>query len=94
MKLLLDAHVPPAVAKALSRRCPGLDVVHLCDWRERAYLRAEDRDILRAAAGEARTLFTYDLKTIPGLLRALAETEEEHGGVIFADDRSIPSDDV
>jgi uncharacterized protein DUF5615 len=94
VKLRLDVHVPPAVAKALAGRCPGLDVVHLRDWRARAYLRAEDRDILRAAADEARTLFTYDLKTIPPLLRALAETEEDHAGVIFADDRSIPSHDV
>ena len=94
MKLLLDVHVPAAVAKALARRQPDLDVAHLRDWCGGAFLRAEDQAILLAARAEARTLFTYDLKTIPGLLRTFAEATEDHAGVIFADDRSIPSDDV
>lgn len=73
MKLLLDVHVPAAVVDALVRRHPGLDAVHLRDWRDGACLGADDREILAMAAGERRTLFTYDLRTIPVLLRALAE---------------------
>jgi hypothetical protein len=94
VKLLLDVHVPAAVVAALVRRDPSPDVVHLRDWRGGACLGADDREILAIAAGEARTLLTYDLRTIPVLLRALAEANDDHAGVIFADDRSIPSDDV
>jgi len=94
VKLLLDVHVPAAVVDALVRRHADADIVHLRDWRDGACIGKEDQEILATAATEGRTLFTYDLRTIPSLLRTFAETNVDHAGVIFADDHSIPTDDV
>jgi hypothetical protein len=86
--LLLDAHIDPKVASALRKR--GIDAVALRDWREGAFLFASDEVVLRAAAGEARALVTYDVSTIPMLLRLLAESEVDHAGVVFVSHKTIP----
>jgi hypothetical protein len=52
-----------------------------------------DEAILREAAAEKLTLVTYDLKTIPPLLKAWMEAGRDHGGVIFVDNKTIPSSD-
>lgn len=47
--------------------------------------------ILIAATETCLTLVTYDLRTIPPLLVEWGEIGKSHGGVIFVDDQSIPS---
>jgi hypothetical protein len=48
---------------------------------------------LQQAAAQGLTLVTYDRRTIPPLLKAWAEEERRHGGVIFVDEKTIwPSD--
>jgi hypothetical protein len=94
VKLLLESHVPPAVAQELAHRCHGWVVVHLRDWRRGAFLNAPDADLLAEASGEGFTLATYDLKTIPLLLRRLAEEGIHHEGVILIDDATVSSSDV
>src|SRR5437899_11960873 len=94
MKLLLDSHIPAAVVRALRTRQPGLDVQHLAQWRAGDLLEADDADILAACAKEARVWVTYDLATVPDLLRALAAEEYDHAGVFLVDDATIPAENV
>jgi hypothetical protein len=91
VKLLLESHISPAVARVLRRRCPSLVVLHLRDWRQGRFLPAPDPDLLAEAAQDGLTLVTHDLKTIPPLLRRLAEEGQHHAGVILIDDATISS---
>jgi len=52
-----------------------------------------DEQLLQEAAAQGLTLVTYDRKTIPPLLMMWAEAGRVHGGVIFVDQRTIPSSD-
>jgi hypothetical protein len=90
VKLLLDGHIKKAALAALRRRCPGLDIFHIADWRGGTYRSETDADILAACFEENRTLVTYDQRTIPGLLREWASLERPHAGVIFDDRFSVP----
>ena len=94
MRLLLDAHIPRAVGEALRKRHAGLDVQHLARWRGGALLGSEDPDILVACVEEARVWVTYDLATVPDLLRRCAEEERDHAGVFLVDDATIPPENV
>jgi predicted nuclease of predicted toxin-antitoxin system len=92
MRLLLDSHIPHAVAPPL--REDGFDVETLAGWHGGIHLNRTDEGILEAAAADARTLVSYDCKTIPSLLRAMASTGRSHGGVILVDEKTISQDDV
>src|SRR5207248_4522447 len=94
VKLLLESHIPHAVGRELSRRCPNLIVVHLRDWKKGRFLNVPDEDLLAEAANDDLTLATYDLKTIPPLLRRLAEEGQHHAGVILIDDATVASSNV
>lgn len=94
MKLLLESHIPPAVARELAQCCHGLFVVHLRDWKQGCFLNAPDADLLAGASNDGLTLATYDLKTIPLLLRRLAEEDTHHAGVIPIDDATVASSDI
>ncbi len=92
MKLLLDEHLAPVLAQRIVEA--GTDAVALRDWHAGAYLEQSDDTILRAAYQEARTLVTYDLRTIPPLLKTWAEQGVTHSGVIFVDTRTIAPSDI
>jgi hypothetical protein len=92
MLLLLDGHFSQHVSRPLRAR--GIDVWTLDEWHDRRYRDQVDRLILAAAFAEARTLVTYDCKTVPGLLGELAENGLSHGGVILVDDRTIRQNDI
>ncbi len=47
-----------------------------------------------AAARERRVLVTFDVRTLPPLLRQWAETDLSHGGVILVSSRRFQPDDV
>ena len=90
MKLLLDEHVPRAVAVGLRRRFPEIAVYAIPDW-EKGRLRGKpDEEVLEAAIAGGLTLVTYDLRTIPMLLKEWGLEGRDHGGVIFCDARTIP----
>ncbi len=89
LSLLLDEHISPAVVRALQRRTRPLSAVHMADWQEGEFLGEQDDVWLREAAAQGLTLVTYDLRTIPPLLKRWAEEGQKHGGVIFVDQRSI-----
>lgn len=92
MKLLLDEHLAPVLAQRLGEG--GIDVVALRDWRAGDYLELPDDVILRAAYEDSRTLVTYDLRTIPPLLKTWAEQGIAHSGVVFVDTRTLAPNDI
>ena len=92
MKLLFDCHVAKAALGALRKSAPAVAAEHLADWRQGAFLRADDAAILAACHGEQRVFVTYDQATIPDLLRHWAAEERDHSGVIFADENTVAPD--
>jgi hypothetical protein len=94
IKLLLDEHISPAVAKGLTRRQPSLVVHSMAGWEEGRFLGQDDSACLEHAAELELTLVTYDRRTIPILLKAWAEAGRDHSGVIFIDDKTISPADI
>jgi hypothetical protein len=90
LHLLLDEHVPPAVAVGAKRHCRGIKIVPLRDWNNGEFLGAPDELILSASVAEGLTLVTYDQKTVRPLFKRFIEEGQENRGVIFVDERSIP----
>src|SRR5579862_8289858 len=93
LKLLLDEHLSPDIAEGLRRKCKTLTVYGLAEWEGGRLLGLDDEAILKETAAKKLTLVTYDLKTIPPLLKTWMEAGHDHGGVIFVDTKTIPSSD-
>ena len=94
LKLLLDEHISPDVAHGLRRRNRLLIVRCMAEWEGGGFMGQEDSACLREAARQGLTLVTYDRRTIPPLLKAWAEQEQRHGGVIFVDEKTISPADI
>jgi hypothetical protein len=94
LKLLLDEHISPSVAEGLVRRNRAMVVRYLAEWEDGDFLGQEDSACLQQAARQGLTLVTYDRRTIPPLLKAWAEEERRHGGVILVDEKTIPPADI
>jgi hypothetical protein len=93
LKLLLDEHLSPDIAEGLRRKCKVLTVQGLAEWEGGRFLGLSDEAIMEEAFAQKLTLVTYDLKTIPPLLKTWMEAAKDHGGVIFVDHKTIPSSD-
>jgi len=89
LKLLLDEHISPDVAKGLRRKDRTIAVHAMTDWEDGNFLGQEDAACLKEATAQRLTLVTYDRRTIPPLLKAWAEEGRHHVGVIFVDDKTI-----
>ena len=94
LKFLLDEHISPDVADGLRRRNRSLIVRYMAEWEGGELMGQEDSACLREAASQGVTLVTYDRRTIPPLLKAWAEQERRHSGVIFVDERTISPADI
>jgi hypothetical protein len=94
LKLLLDEHISPDVAGGLRRRNRAIKIRYLVEWEDGYFLGQPDSACLRQAAVQGLTLVTYDRRTIPPLLKAWAEEERTHGGVIFVDEKTISPADI
>ena len=94
LKLLLDEHISPTVVNGLRRRNRPLVVSCMVEWEEGEFLGQQDSAWLQQAAAQGLTLVTYDRRTIPPLLKAWAEEERKHGGVIFVDEKTISPSDI
>ncbi len=93
LRYLLDEHISGAVAEQIFRKNPHISVVSIHQWHKGGFLGRPDFEILEAAVRERLTLVTYDLRTIPILLRQWEELGQKHGGVVFVADRSIRAND-
>ena len=94
LKLLLDEHISPDVAKGLLRRDRTVTVHAMAEWEDGNFLGQEDAVCLREASAQKLTLVTYDRRTIPPLLKAWAEEGRHHAGVIFVDDKTIAPSNI
>jgi hypothetical protein len=93
LKLLRDEHISPAVANGIRRRNRSLVIHWMAEWEGGNFLGKEDSACLLEAARQKLTLVTYDLRTIPSMLKLWAEEGRSHGGVIFVDEKTIsPAD--
>ena len=94
LRLLLDEHISPDVARGVRRTGRKITVHALAGWDDGGFLGLDDNAILREAAARGLTLVTYDRRTIPPLLKAWAEAGLKHGGVIFVDEKTISPADI
>lgn len=94
LKLLLDEHISPDIAKGLSRRIPGLVIWSMAEWEGGNFLGQDDSVCLQEALVQGLTLVTYDRRTIPPLLKEWAEEAHSHPGVIFVDEKTISPADI
>jgi len=94
LALLLDEHVSPDVADGLRRRQKVIIVHCLAEWEAGRFMGLPDDALLKEAHAQKLTLVTYDRKTIPPLLKLWAEAGQDHAGVIFVDQKTIPSSDL
>lgn len=94
LQILTDEQIDPKVAVATKRRRRGISIVSLLEWLDGHFVGASDEELLREAARQAMTLLSFDLKTIPPLLRAWGERGIDHGGVIFVDNKSFAQNDT
>jgi len=94
LKLVLDEHISPRVAKGLRRRNRLLTVHCMASWENGRFLGQDDSACLEHAAEQGLILVTYDRRTIPPLLKDWAEAGREYGGVIFIDEKTISPSDI
>jgi hypothetical protein len=80
---LLDAHLSEALATAGRRLAGQAFFTGLGTWQRGIYRQAPDADILRASAAAELVFVTHDKRTIPPLLRRLAQAGEDHGGLVL-----------
>jgi predicted secreted protein len=92
MRLILDIHVPSAVARGL--QAVGIDVVTAATWNHGNIRTAADETILTVAAQENRILVSYDARTLRPLARAWAELGQRHAGIILIDDHTFRQNDI
>ena len=86
MKLLLDEHYSPDIARRL--RATGHDVVSVKERKDLTGL--PDAELLRRMADEKRTLLTNNVADFLALADQAILTDEGHGGLLFTSDRSMP----
>jgi hypothetical protein len=84
--LLLDEHSSPEIARQLRRR--GHDVVTVKERPDLEGLR--DEGLFARMASERRAIVTNNVKDFMRLADRAATTGEEHYGVLFTSDKSMP----
>jgi predicted nuclease of predicted toxin-antitoxin system len=92
VRLIFDAHIPLAVAEGLTRA--GAEAITMPASREGRLRTAKELDIRAEAKTDGRMLVTFDLRTIPRLIRVWAAEGRSHAGVILVDDKTIRPNDI
>ena len=92
--MLLDEHLTSDIARAARKLNRGLRIFSIHDWLAGHFVGAPDAEVLREAARQQMVLVTFDLKTVPLLLRSWADQGADHGGVVFVDDKTLAQNDV
>jgi len=94
LRVLLDEHLTPAIADRIAALRSAAAVVAMRSWRDGTYLGADDATILAAAHDDGLVLVTFDLRTIPPLLREWSEVERRHGGVVLVHPGTFRPSDI
>ncbi|MCI0748810.1 MAG: hypothetical protein L0Y58_25670 [Verrucomicrobia subdivision 3 bacterium] len=94
LRLLTDEHISPAVARHAAKQCRGIHITAIQSWEGGHFLNASDALLLEEAHKQKLTLATFDLRTIPALLRAWAVEGIDHSGVVLIDERTISQNDI
>lgn len=92
-RLLLDEHIPPAIAEQLRAKLPDAIVDSVQSWRGGRLRNQTDERIILEAREEGWTLLTFDLATIPPLIADMTRLGEDHCGVIFVSTKSFAQND-
>lgn len=83
MRLLLDEHINPEVARQLRKK--GYDVVSV----EEAQMReASDEQLLNFATSQNRALVTYNIRDFQLLLSKWHRAARHHSGIIFVNEKT------
>jgi len=93
LKLLLDEHIWPGVAGLVKRQTPAAEIISLHHYCAGRLMNVGDDEVLTEARRGGWTLVTFDLNTIPRLLREKAVASEDHGGIIFISSKSFAQND-
>jgi len=91
VRILLDEHLPKAVAVTLRRFHPGSDAQHISEWQTGIWLGEEDPVLLEGLWQDRRILTSYDRATLPGHLAERIAEGRDHAGVIFVDQERFPA---
>ncbi len=86
MKLLLDEHYAPEIARQLRSR--GHDVVAVAERADLVGL--GDEELLGRMAQERRAIMTNNVKDFMPLASRAAVGADDHPGLLFTSDRSMP----
>jgi predicted nuclease of predicted toxin-antitoxin system len=86
VKLLLDEHYSPEIARQLRTR--GHDVVAVAARADLVGL--SDDELLRRMAQEHRATMTNNVKDFMPLATRAAQGSDDHYGLLFTSDRSMP----
>ena len=89
LKLLLDEHVDPEVARAFRRRFPRLDVLSIYDT---PWIGLPDPPLLEILDADRRTLVTRDVNSVPMHTNRRLAAGLTHGGIIYADSKRLQDD--
>ena len=92
MRLILDEHISPDIARGL--RDAGIDVIEVSSWQSRTLRSTADDHILTIAAEERRVLVSFDVNTIPPLIGVWSGQGKHHTGVILISRKSFRQNDV
>src|SRR6266446_738492 len=94
LKLLLDEHLSPELARPFLSRRPTARIVSVLEWEDGRWRSADDEWLLQEAHRAGWTLVTFDQATIPPILQEWGLEERSHSGVVFLDDRRFPQADL
>lgn len=86
MKLLLDEHYSPEIARQLGTS--GHDVVAVAERADLVGL--GDGELLRRMAQEQRAIMTNNVKDFLPLVGCAAVASDDHAGLLLTSDRSMP----
>lgn len=87
MRLLLDEMISPAIARELRERGFEVDAVK----RDRPELESlSDGELVRRMSVERRAIVTNDVADFEPLHERVLRRGEEHYGILFTDDATLP----
>ena len=94
LSLLVDENISPEVRYQIKVQSPEVLIFSVFTWQDARFKAQPDELILEAVSVQGLALVTFDQKTILPLLSRMGQSGINHSGVIFADQRSIRSNNI